>query len=234
MAFGSFFAPKQQQPQQQQQQPNQGNAGQGGNPQNGNDPSKGNGNPHDPNAGNTGVQPPANPLDVFSKMWDTDPNKKEDVAPSFTLDDETLGKVSSAQDFMKGINPELMQKATGGDAASMIEMMHHVGRNAYKAALSHGSTLTDKFVGAREAYNEKGLSGKVKGELVNNELAQIPNSSHPAVKKQIMMVAEQFQRQHPDASPSEIRAKTVEYFKVFTDAINTNPNDKANQTPREI
>lgn len=166
-----------------------------------------------------------NPLDSFSKMWDT-PTTESDVTPSFTLDPKVLDTVSSQQDFMKGIPPELMQRAQGGDFNAMMEIMQHTTRNAYKSALEHSGLLTDKFVGAREAHNEKGFSRKVKGELTQGELANTPNYSHPTVRKQLTDIASKLQAQHPDASPQEIAQMSKDYLQELVNAINP-PKDEA-------
>lgn len=157
------------------------------------------------------------PFAKFSKMYDNPSNPE--AAPSFSLDDKILSEVAGSQDFMKGINPELMQKATSGDVSAMFEIMHSVSRNAYKASLSHGSKLTEGFIGSRESFNEKGFGKKVRGELTVNALTGTPNFQNPVVRKQLIKIAEGLQMQHPDAAPEEIANMAKEFVTELSNAI---------------
>ncbi len=169
------------------------------------------------NAQNTTTQQPANPMDNWGKLWDTP--KDGDKAPAFTLDDKVLGDVASKQDFMQGIDPALMERATNGDPKAMIELMGNVSRNAYKTAMGHGSMLTDKFVTAREGFNEKGLGTKVRKELTEHALADTPNFSHPVVRQQLTMIADRLQAQYPDLPPAEIAKEAKRYLTELAGAI---------------
>lgn len=200
------------------QNTNNANTGTGQNPAGNNNPANNNpnGNPADPNAQ---PQKEANPMDSFKNLWHTDPAKQVDAAPEFKLPTDTMDKVTSGLDFTKGIDPAVMQKAQAGDWNSVMEIMQHSSRQAYRSAMEHGAHLTGNFVSAREGFNEKSFSSKVRGELASNELSSIPNSSHPAVKAQLMDIAQRFRSANPDASPKEIQEATVKYFKEFIAAI---------------
>lgn len=172
---------------------------------------QGNGQPSGQQGENT------DPWAKFSKMYDNPSNP--DAAPTFSLDDKVLSEVAGSQDFMKGINPELMQKATSGDVSAMMEIMHSVSRNAYKASLSHGSRLTEGYIGSRESFNEKGFGKKVRGELTVNALTGTPNFQNPVVRKQLIKIAEGLQMQHPDAAPEEIANMAKEFVTELSNAI---------------
>lgn len=239
MAFMDLFsAPKQQQQQpkpqangnqnnqnnqnantgDQQFNQNQGNQNQGNQPNN-------NGNNNNQNGNNPNNQngSPANPLDSFSKMWDN-PTTEADAAPEYTLDPKLLSDVAGKQDFMQGIDPELMTKAKAGDVQSMFEVFQRMTQSAYARSLEHGGTLTGKFVGAREAHSSKGLGGRVRQELTEHALSNTPNYQHPVVKKQLKQTAELLQRQYPDAAPQEIADMAKKYITELSSALN--PKDE--------
>ena len=250
MAFMDFFSqqPKQannQQQQQQQQQPqnnqaqnnqqqqqiqqNQPGGGQG----NGNGATLPNMNNNQPGGGNfqnTQNQPQANPLDSYSKMFDN-VNTDGDNAPAFSIDPKIMDQVVGSQDFTKGINPEVMQKAMTGDVHSLLEIIQQAGRNSYRAAIEHGGLLTDKFVGIREAHNAKGLGGRVRQELTNNALSSTPNYQHPIVRRQLTEIASRLQAQNPDASPEEIANSAKQYLQDLVSAINPTKDSKDSQDP---
>lgn len=226
----NFFRPaapvqqnQQQQPANNQQQNNQqqqnpaGKANEPGNNGGGNQ-----GNP-DPNAG---TNKPADPWSNYSKMFDNS-TTEADTPPAFNIDPKTLSDVASQQDFMKGLDPELMQRATSGDMSAMMEIMHNVSRNAYRTSIEHSGLLTDKFVGAREAHSAKGLGSRVKQELTDSHLANTPNFKHPVVRQQLKEVATRLQRQHPDASAEEIAQMSRDYITQLAEAMNPDGNKQA-------
>lgn len=175
-----------------------------------------------PNNQTNGTNTVPNPLDIYNTMYQNDPNKKDDVPPSFTLDPAVVGKVAGSLNFFEGIPQELMQKANSGDIASMMEVMQYSNRNAYQQALTHSSALTDKFVGQREDHFRKGVPGVVRDELTIGALAGNGEGGamHPVVRKQLTEVAKLMQKANPDASPQEIAASARKYIKDMNDAIN--------------
>ncbi len=161
---------------------------------------------------NTG-QPKAepHPMDRFGKLFDN--SAKPEEAPKFALDGKTLDDVAKSQDFYKGIDPELMARAQSGDVQAMQQMNALAMQNMYKTVLQHGGTLNERFVSAREEFGNKGFSGRVKSELTAAQMAEHPAMKNPVVKRQLNATAEQFAKQHPDASPAEIKQMTMDYFK---------------------
>lgn len=201
----------------QQQPQGQGNGGNGGNQFDANGNPTGQGSQSAPNS-----QESQDPLAAFAKMYDNPSNPE--IAPGFTLDPEKMKGLRSQQDFMKGINPELLQRATSGDMQAMMEVMHDVSRNAYAASLDHGSRLTEGFVGAREAFGKKNFSQAVQAELTNNELSGMEGATHPVIRKHLKQVAEQMRKVYPDASPAEI----AKYAKDFVTQMASPFQEKQN------
>lgn len=174
---------------------------------------------------------PVNPLDVYKNMFDTSKNAAaEDVAPAFKLDDKVLSEVSGKLQFASGVNPELMQRAQGGDVNALIEMMNVVAQNAYKAAISHGTALTDTHLNSRAEYEKKTLGSKVKEQLISSQLADVPNANHPVVKAELARIASMLAKQNPDASAEQIKTEAVRYLKEVQAAMN--PTTESQQTQK--
>ena len=91
--------------------------------------------------------------------------------------------------------------------------------------MSHSGKLTESFVGAREGYNEKGFSKKVRGELTVNSLTGTPNFKNPVVREQLIRIANDLQKQHPDAAPEEIGDMAKDYITQLSKAINPQTGD---------
>jgi hypothetical protein len=190
-------------------------AGNQGNPSNnqGNNPQ---GNQPDPNAGSNQT---VNPLDIYNKMFDNT-NTQVDAAPEFNLDPGNMDKIVGGMDFMNGIDPDLMQRAMSGDSKAFMEVIQNSNRNVYRSAIEHGGVLNSKFVSAREAHNNKGLSGKVKQELTTNALSKTPNFQHPVVRQQLTEIAQRLHRANPDASPEDIAESAKKYLTDLAGALN--------------
>ena len=245
MAAFDFFKPRQpQQPvnnNQQNQNQNQPQNNNGQNNQNNNqnnnpdpnNPQQNNLNPGNGNNQNANPNEPANPLDVYGKMFDN-PTNNDDTPPSFNIDPKIMDQVVGSQDFMRGINPDLLQKATSGDTQSLLEIIQHTSRNAYRSAIEHGGVLTDKFVGARESYGNKKLPDVLRGHLTEQQLAaNTPNYKHPVVKQQLSDIARRLQKTHPDAQPQEIAEMAKDYLQTFMKAITPAEQNPVANKPKE-
>lgn len=155
-------------------------------------------------------------------MFDTSATNSDIASPNFKLDQEVLTKVTNSMDFTKGVDPTLMEKALGGDAKSVMEVMQQVGRNSYRSSLEHTASLTDAHLTNRAAYEAQQLNKGVKTQLTQNELSSVPNYSHPVVKAELNRVAESFQRANPDATPPQVAKAAQKYMQDLQLALNPN------------
>lgn len=186
-----------------------------------------------PNAQTTN-QPaqPTNPLDAYSKIFEPQQNAPE-TPPAFNLDPKVLGEVSSSLDFTKSVQPELLQKALTGDSQSLLQIMNQIGQQAYQSALAHSSSLTDKFVGARSAFDQKQLGTGVKRELTTQALSNIPNYNHPVVKNQLNMFANQIHAANPEYSPEQIAQTAAKMMQDLASAISPQSSEATNE-PKQV
>lgn len=173
-------------------------------------------------------QEPANPLDVYGKMFDNAAKNSEIQAPSFKLDSKVVDEVASKMNFTQGLDPQVVQKAMQGDPEAFMATLQAATQNAYKAAIQHNTSLTDTFINQRSEYEQKRLQTGVHKELTNQALSTAPNFSHPVIKQELNRVAEQFSRANPDASPVEIAEAAKKYITDLSSALNpAAPTDKA-------
>lgn len=184
--------------------------------------------PNEPNArqdqGNNGNNANGGNSQGNQKSWleelYTKNSPDPDKAPSFSLDEDALGKVVGAQNFTADINDEDIQKIQGGDWGHLKTLMNKVGQGAYKAALQHSSTLTDKYVGARFEHADKSFDTRVRKNSVGQAMSGLPNYNNPAVKTHLNDIADRLQRQHPDASPQEIAKEAQRLLMEIADGVN--------------
>lgn len=178
---------------------------------------------------------PINPLDSYKAMLENanKPAEPSDT-PSFSLDGKVLDEVGSKLNFTQGINPELLQKATQGDAQAMVALMNNVAQNAYKAALQHNTALTDTHLNTRAEHDRKFVDGAVKSSLISNELSSIPNASHPVVKQELVRIAQALAKDNPDATPGQIKEEAVRYLNTVYSALNPKQQDAPNQKAGQV
>lgn len=150
----------------------------------------------------------------------TSKNADPEQAPSFSLDEAALGKVVGSQNFTADISDEDIQKIQGGDWGHLKTLMNKVGQGAYKAALQHGSTLTDKYVGARFEHEGKSFDSKVRKNSVNSQLASLPNYDNPAIKSHLNDIADRLASKHPDAPPHEIAQEAQRILMEIANGVN--------------
>jgi hypothetical protein len=178
-----------------------------------------------PSVGPDGKMPgtnsaPENPLDVYAKMFENAAKNSGVQAPDFALDPKTVNEVAGKMDFTKDLPPELMENALKGDVKALLGVIQATSQNAYKAALSHGTALTDTFVKNRSDYDRDRLKNGVRGELTNQALSDAPNFDHPVIRQELIRVAEQFAKANPDASPKEIADSAKKYMTDIATALN--------------
>ena len=177
----------------------------------------------DPNAMSKDTQ---NPFDSYQKMFDNAAKNSAIEAPSFSLDPKIVADVASKMDFTKGLNPELIQKATSGDAASMMQLIQEVGRNSYRASLEHATKLTDTHLGQRSEFESKRVKEGVRSQLTSDALSQgsdtNANLNHPVVKAELNRIAKSFANspEYADASPQEIAKAAKQYMTDLHNALN--------------
>lgn len=177
-------------------------------------------------------QLPPNPLDTYTKLWET-ANQGTEAPPAFAVDSKVINEVSSSMDFVRNAPEDLMTAAQNGDMKAIMGLMNHAARKSYEAALSHGTALTDKYLNIRSQHDQAQIGHKVKSEMVSASFADIPNSSHPVVKQELRRIADGMQKMNPDMRPEEIVAATKEYFINVQNAMNGTGQQQQQQKPDE-
>lgn len=196
--FGGGQNPQQQGPQQQQQSaaniPGQTNQNIQGN-------------------GNTPTTQPS-PMDAYADLFKPqDPSKKtNDGPPAFNLDPKIVQSAADSMDFTAKLPPELRSKFQGEDGEALFQVINSVGRQAYMAAIQHGSSLTDKFVGLRSEFDRKDLGSHVKSHLVQNTLQSKFADANPVTQQGLQLISGMMKDAFPDATPEWITENAPKFF----------------------
>lgn len=173
------------------------------------------------------------PLDVYKNLWQNPENTNEQ-APEFKIDQKVLDNATNSLDFTRNLPSELAEKlqGLGEQGPIMLDLLNHVGRQAYANAIQHNSLLTGKFLDIKGKYDQKGLGRTIKEQLAltgidTHKAAQ----NSPIVRENLRMIAQNLTRQYPDASPEWIQEKAVAFFTEMYTSMN--PQNTQAQTAEQ-
>lgn len=243
-SFAQMFNPQTQArgqvPPQNQQDPNQPQGG--GNPQGQNgaivpgakavDPSAGppSGTPGGTAQGGNGQNgqdtPNADPFASFQKLWDN-PTSPTAEPPRMKVDPTQMAAAVKEMDFMKLVDPTLVQKAMSGDGAAFSEVINSALRQSFAMAMQGTTHLVDKHGTSVREFIEGGLSGKIDSHNIQQDFVkENPAFGNKAVKPLLGALEQQIRRSFPDASPQEISAQARKYLESIATLVAKKEGDK--------
>lgn len=146
-------------------------------------------------------------LDLFAEMFqNSGASSASKQAPSFTIPTEALEAAKGKMNFLDGAPEEAMQKLQNGDLSGLNDMLNHVGRQAYAAALSHGSQVTGKFLDDRMGFERDQFGGLIDERLATNNLDGIQDL-HPVAQDLFRQTVVSLKKNFPQASSEQIQAQ---------------------------
>jgi hypothetical protein len=194
--------------------------------------------------GNPPAIPPAaqgdqSPLANFADLWKADPNISQTtptIVPNFNLDSKGLLDAASKVNFMQSISPELITKASSGDAAALGEVINRAVQIGFaNSTAATGELVKQALSGAEKTITSDFIPTAVRNQAVQAAmLDQNPIFSDPAVQPMLALLQPQLQRKYPTASAEEIAAYAKQYLMGVTTKISgTNPQQpqSGNQSP---
>ena len=214
-------------------------------PQNNQQQNNQSGIPDDNNNNNQNLQnqnqEPKSPLDDFADLWE--PRKDKDGKPIVqnnepivAFDEQKFNDALSKLDLTKSIDPELRQKALGGDQQALSELLNGVGRSTLGLTAKMVTSLVKDSVTRsqdqiRREMGESQRSFATKQNLVTEN----PVLNHPAVSPLVSALEAQIRNKFPDASPQELTQHAKTALFSMAEAIigkNKNSNEDNNSQNR--
>lgn len=161
-------------------------------------------------------QPPANPLDALTPLWQTDPKSAPAVdplsTPLFKTDPAAIAAAASKMDFVSGIPPEVMANAMSGkDPAAFMQVLNIVGQRATAtSAQLNAATIEQSHVRNNQRI-EQVLPARIKQAQLDQIQPENPALQHAASQPLLQLVRAQVQMKNPGMSAVEInnRAEQV-------------------------
>lgn len=140
--------------------------------------------------------------------------------PLFQFKPDDVKKAASNLDFTSNLNPELVTKALGGDAAAFLECLNGVAQTAFTAqTLNMGNVLNDGFNRHGRAI-DAALPTRLRNHAVATARSEDPILSSPALVPVIQTMKTFIAAQQPGLSPEQIQAAAENYVKGIGAAFN--------------
>lgn len=166
-----------------------------------------------------GAQPNANSLDNYKDMFKMQEGQQQQAeaidAPLFKLDSDALSQSMSKANFMPQVDPQLMQRALGGDQQAFSEVMNGVARNVMQQAISLTQSMVQSGIGTYHKRLDGMLPDRMREFTANESLATDPSASHPAASPVMKALVQQAMK----ANPSLTVAQAVKQATGFMQAM---------------
>lgn len=234
MAFlNGIFSKQPQQVNQQQGQP-QGNQQNQQQPQQQNQPTNGNGSggPAGSQSGvqNSNYQPggnASNPLDPFVQLM----TPSREVIDQRTQQQQQQGQGLFGEQFnadninkaVGGMNfsadPELAQKALGGDSQALNQMLSQVMQQAVSTAMQASHAMVEHGVKTGNDRFNSSLDSRFRDLQLRGQTSQHQALQHPIGKSMLSTFAKQIAEANPRMAPQEVHAKAEEALITWADQL---------------
>lgn len=132
--------------------------------------------------------------------------------PIFTFKPEEVRKSADSLSFTQGLNPELAQKALGGDADALTQLLEGVGRNVWAMSTVNAGTMINNAGAATAQRIDQSLPNKLRSHAIQTSQSQDPILQSDALKPMVAVMKQAIAMQHPHLSPEQVQQVAEEYF----------------------
>lgn len=157
-------------------------------------------------------QPPANPLDEFTPLWQTDPNAQRFVdpltTPLFNTDPAAIAAASAKLDFVSQVPQELLAKAMSGqDPAAFMQVLNAVAQRTLATSTQLSAATIEQATTRNNARITGALPERMKRIQLDSMQSEHPALQHPASQPFLQLVRSQIQMKQPHLSAADINAQ---------------------------
>ncbi len=177
-------------------------------------------------------------LDKFKSMWQTPTTDDGKPAPTpvdplsqpvFTLDKQKVLESASKMNFTGDINPELLQKALGGDGNALAAIIDGAVRNAVAGVTLSQADLLNQALLTNNQRVTAALPTHINRTTLLNSQTDDPVLSHPAVQPLLTALKQTAFARNPNAKPADIEAEVHNYIRGLAAAVVDSSPEKIKQ-----
>lgn len=177
---------------------------------------------------------PALPLDNFKDVWETPANSNEAdpfASPLLTVDPAKVSEAVGKMDFLSGMQPELLTKATSGDVQAFGQVINTVVQKAMAAQVQLAGQMTEGAISKNNERFNTSLPKRIREAQVNDVRSSNSVLQHKAAAPMLDTLKRQFMSKHPDKSPQQIHDMAEEMLTTFANQLVSSNTEKS--TPKE-
>lgn len=179
-----------------------------------------------PNSTNQKKQTSAesDPLANYKDLWKVDPNAKSSpTSPQLTIDPEKLNAAAKGIDFTKGLDPEMLRKASSGDSEAFAGILNSAAQSGFAQSTALSAQLVQRALDEQaKMFRETILPEALKRHEVSSGLREESAVyDNPAVSPVLQMIESSLHQKYPTASPKEIRDHALSYMDGLVETVGT-------------
>jgi hypothetical protein len=158
----------------------------------------------------------ASPLANYENLWTIDTTKATPtptLTPAMTVDPTKIMEVARTMDFTKGLDAEVLSKASKGDVEALASLINGASQNAYaQGAMATTQIVRNAFSLQEKNFNESVMPSILRRHSISNAVAENPLSNNPAAAPLLQTLESQLAAKYPTASPAEIKTHAEQYL----------------------
>lgn len=167
---------------------------------------------------------PANPMDEFTTLWQTDPNATPSVdpltTPLFNTDPAKIAAAAGKIDFMAQMPPDLVAKAMSGtDPAAFMQLINAVAQRTLATSTQLNAATLEQATSRNNDRVMQAIPGRVKQIQLDSIQSENPVLQHPASQPFLQLVRAQIQMKNPGMSAATINAQAERTLTGFASQL---------------
>jgi hypothetical protein len=178
-------------------------------------------NPADPNSLSGSVDP----LDAFKDMFTITEDDQKKRAPDpfadplLNFDVKKFGEASGKMDFLKGVSPEVITKALGGDVQAFSAVVNRAVQSSFVASAQVFSGILEQAIKKNNGRWDSSLSDRFNKLQLSSLRPENPALQHPAAQPMLEAIKSTIASKDPTLRPDEVAKKAEEYLGTFAEAF---------------
>lgn len=193
-----------------------------------------------PPAGTSGAAE-ANPLDAFKDLFTITENDVKNqpqdpfASPLLTFDPKKFAEAAGKMNFAAAINPELAQKALGGDVNAFMDVINSATRSVFASATQMFTGVMEQAFKKNNGRFDQSLGSKFRDFQLTSQSPTNPAFKHPALAPMLAGVRASISAKYPNLSANEVAQKAEEFFNVMGSVMGgATGASKTDQTPADV
>jgi hypothetical protein len=162
----------------------------------------------------------ASPLDGFQKLWQKEDTDAKPVSwtTNVTADPAKLKEVAAQADFVKQIDPAVMQQAAKGDPTALATAINLAAQAGFAQSAAATAGIVENALATQAAnFRDVVVPDILRRNAISQEVrADNPLFQNPAVAPLLQSVESQMATKYPNSTPSQISQMAKDYLTGFS------------------